>query len=122
MVKEDYRQFAKQTLQEREAALMPPFRYAALIRCESKNQELNKEFLQHHAALLRQSAELNVDIWGPIPAPMERKAGRYQSHMVLLSPDRARLHFYIRNWWQNMLHQKPSSMKLTLDIDPQELS
>ncbi|QCO21047.1 primosomal protein N' [Acinetobacter cumulans] len=122
LVKEDYRQFAKQTLQEREAALMPPFRYAALIRCESKNQELNKEFLQHHAALLRQSAELNVDIWGPIPAPMERKAGRYQSHMVLLSPDRARLHFYIRNWWQNMLHQKPSSMKLTLDIDPQELS
>lgn len=122
LVKEDYRQFAKQTLQERQTALMPPFRYAALIRCESKNQELNKEFLQHHAALLRQSAELNVDIWGPIPAPMERKAGRYQSHMVLLSADRARLHFYIRNWWQNMLHQKPSSMKLTLDIDPQELS
>jgi primosomal protein N' (replication factor Y) len=122
LVKEDYRQFAKQTLQERQTALMPPFRYAALIRCESKNQELNKEFLQHHAALLRQSAELNVDIWGPIPAPMERKADRYQSHMVLLSANRARLHFYIRNWWQNMLHQKPSSMKLTLDIDPQELS
>lgn len=122
LVKEDYRQFAKQTLKERQAALMPPFRYAALIRCESKEQSLNTEFLQHHAQLLRQSAELNVDIWGPIPAPMERKAGRYQSHMVLLSPDRARLHFYIRNWWQNMLQSKPSSMKLTLDIDPQELS
>ena len=122
LVKEDYRQFAKQTLKERQAALMPPFRYAVLIRCESKEQSLNTEFLQHHAQLLRQSAELNVDIWGPIPAPMERKAGRYQSHMVLLSPDRARLHFYIRNWWQNMLQSKPSSMKLTLDIDPQELS
>ncbi|RKG31289.1 primosomal protein N' [Acinetobacter tianfuensis] len=122
LVKEDYRQFAKQTLKERQAAMMPPFRYAALIRCESKEQQLNTDFLQHHAQLLRQSAELNVDIWGPIPAPMERKAGRYQSHMALLSPDRARLHFYIRNWWQNMLHSKPSSMKLTLDIDPQELS
>ncbi len=53
---------------------------------------------------------------------MERKAGRFHAHMVLLSKDRARLHFYIRNWWQNMLHEKPSSMKLSLDIDPQEFS
>ena len=55
-------------------------------------------------------------------APMERKAGRYQAHMVLLSKDRARMHFYIRQWWQNVWHNKPHSMKLSLDIDPQELS
>ncbi len=122
LVQEDYRQFAKQTLKERKAALMPPFRYAALIRCESKDQALNSDFLQQHAQFLRQLSEGSVDIWGPIPAPMERKAGRYQSHMVLLSADRPRLHFYIRSWWQNMLRQKPSSMKLSLDIDPQELS
>ena len=122
LVQEDYRQFAKQTLKERQIALMPPFRYAALIRCESKDQSLNTDFLQQHAQFLRQSSENTIDIWGPIPAPMERKAGRYQSHMVLLSTDRARLHFFIRHWWQNMLHQKPSSMKLSLDIDPQELS
>src|SRR5690606_8878871 len=49
LVQEDYRQFAKQTLKERQAALMPPFRYAALIRCESKDQTLNKDFLQQQA-------------------------------------------------------------------------
>ena len=122
LIQENYYHFAKQTLKERRAALLPPFRYAALIRCESKNQEQNQEFLQQHAQALRQVSENLIDIWGPIPAPMERKAGRYQAHMVLLSQDRARLHFYIRAWWQNMLHQKPSTMKLTLDIDPQELS
>jgi primosomal protein N' (replication factor Y) (superfamily II helicase) len=53
---------------------------------------------------------------------MERKAGRYQAHMVLLSKDRARMHFYIRQWWQNVWHNKPHGMKLSLDIDPQELS
>ena len=122
LIDKDYRHFSKQTLKERQAALLPPFRYAALIRCESKSQEQNQEFLQQHAQALRQISEHLIDIWGPIPAPMERKAGRYQAHMVLLSHDRARLHFYIRAWWQNMLHQKPSTMKLTLDIDPQELS
>lgn len=122
LIDKDYRHFSKQTLKERQAALLPPFRYAALIRCESKSQEQNQEFLQQHAQALRQISEHLIDIWGPIPAPMERKAGRYQAHMVLLSHDRARLHFYIRAWWLNMLHQKPSTMKLTLDIDPQELS
>ena len=122
LVNENYRVFAQQTLKERQMARMPPYRYAILIRCESKDQSQNTEFLQKHAALLRQYPDLELDIWGPIPAPMERKAGRYQSHMVLLSADRPRLHYYVRSWWQNMLQDKPSSMKLTLDIDPQELS
>lgn len=122
LVNHDYRAFAKQTLKERKSALLPPYRYTALIRCESKNQQQNQDFLQEHAQLLRANSENIIDIWGPIPAPMERKAGRYQAHIVLLSQDRARLHFYIRQWWQNMLHQKPSNMKLSLDIDPQELS
>ncbi len=122
LVDGDYRQFARQTLKERQQALFPPYRYAALIRCESKSQEQNQQYLTGHAQQLRQISELNIDIWGPIPAPMERKAGRYQAHMVLLSKDRARLHYYLRAWWQNMLQHKPASMKLSLDVDPQEFS
>ncbi|MDN5541935.1 MAG: primosomal protein N' [Acinetobacter sp.] len=122
LLESGYRSFAKQTLKERKAAWMPPYRYAALLRCESKDQELNQSFLQEHAQALRQASENSIDIWGPIPAPMERKAGRYQAHMVLLSKDRARMHFYIRQWWQNVWHNKPYGMKLSLDIDPQELS
>lgn len=122
LLESGYRSFAKQTLKERKAAWMPPYRYAALLRCESKDQELNQNFLQEHAQALRQASENSIDIWGPIPAPMERKAGRYQAHMVLLSKDRARMHFYIRQWWQTVWHNKPHGMKLSLDIDPQELS
>lgn len=122
LLESGYRSFAKQTLKERKAAWMPPYRYAALLRCESKDQELNQSFLQEHAQALLQASENSIDIWGPIPAPMERKAGRYQAHMVLLSKDRARMHFYIRQWWQNVWHNKPHGMKLSLDIDPQELS
>ncbi|MEG0486427.1 MAG: primosomal protein N' [Acinetobacter sp.] len=123
LIEKDYRAFAKQTLKDRQIALLPPCRYAILIRCESKNQDENLKFLTEMTQLLRQASEENlIDIWGPIPAPMERKAGRYQAHVVLLSQDRAKMHFYIRQWWQNLLHQKPSNMKLTIDVDPQELS
>jgi len=123
LVEQDYRAFSRQTLKERQAALLPPFRYTALIRCESKSQEQNQQFLQQHAQWLRENSEQLIDIWGPIPAPMERKAGRYQAHLVLLSQDRARLQFLSTCMVaKNMLHHKPSNMKLSLDIDPQEFS
>ena len=123
LMQQDYRNFAKKTLSDRQLALLPPCRYAVLIRCESRSQDENQKFLSDMTLQLRQTTEANlIDIWGPIPAPMERKAGRYQAHVVLLSQDRAKMHFYLRHWWQQLLHLKPSHMKLTIDVDPQELN
>lgn len=122
LINNDYRALAKQTLAERKLAQLAPYSYAALVRCVSSNQELNQQFLQQHAQFLRDLSTQPVDIWGPIPAPMERKAGRFQAHMLIWANDRTQLHFYLRTWWPNMLQQKPSHMKLSLDIDPQELS
>ena len=122
LIEKDYRAFAKQTLSDRQLALLPPCRYAALLRCESKNQEENQSFLSSITQQLKQHTGDLIEIWGPIPAPMERKAGRYQAHVVLLSKDRAKMHFYLREWWPVVLQQKPSTMKLSIDIDPQELS
>ncbi len=103
---------------------MPPFRYAALIRCESKDQQAEYGFFTATCPTATSRFGLNIiDIWGPIPAPMERKAGRYQSHMVLIVYKIVRAYIIIlRYWWQNLLHNKPSNMKFSLDIDPQELS
>lgn len=122
LIQEDYRAFARQTLNDRQIAQLPPCRYAALLRCESRNQEQNIAFLTNMTQQLRQHTGPLIDLWGPIPAPMERKAGRYQAHVVLLSHDRAKMHFYLREWWAMVLDQKPSTLKLSLDIDPQELS
>lgn len=120
LVQQDYRAFAKHSLKERKLAQLPPFRYAALLRCESRSQEENINILQQHAQLLREQAHIDVEIWGPIPAPMERKARRFQAHLMILAHERPHLHAYLTPWWQNLLHQKPSHMKLSLDIDPQE--
>ncbi|RSR39807.1 primosomal protein N', partial [Acinetobacter baumannii] len=78
LIEKDYRAVAKQTLAERKVALLPPYRYAVLIRAESKDRDYTLHFLNEAAEQLRQIAGDIVDIWGPIPAPMERKAGRYR--------------------------------------------
>ncbi|MFW1806128.1 primosomal protein N', partial [Acinetobacter baumannii] len=94
-----------------------------LIRDESKYLDYKIHFLNEAAEQLRQIAGGMVDIWGPIPAPMERKAGRYRAHMVILSADRARLHFYLRQWWAKLVHApRQHQLRLSIDVDPQEFS
>ncbi|MDQ8935270.1 primosomal protein N' [Acinetobacter rudis] len=122
LIHEDYRHFARQTLHDRKISQMPPYRSTILIRAESKDQTHNQQFLAKMAETLRQQSQNSIDIWGPIPAPMERKAGRYQAHMVLLSPQRAQMHFYVRTWWQQLLKLKPNDCKVNIDVDPQELN
>ena len=123
LIEHDYRTVAKHMLAERKIALLPPYRYAVLVRVESKDREYSQQFLSKIAQQFRAMAADSVDIWGPIPAPMERKAGRYRAHMVILSADRAKLHFYLRQWWQQVVHlPRQHQLRLSIDVDPQEFS
>lgn len=123
LIEQDYRAVVKQTLQDRKAAMLPPYRYAVLVRSDSKQAEYSQTFLAHIAQILQQSARDHVEIWGPIPAPMERKAGRYRAHMVILSSDRARLQFYLKQWWTSVMHlPRQHQLRLSIDVDPQEMS
>ena len=123
LINHDYRTVAKQMLAERKIALLPPYRYTVLVRVDSKDRSYSQQFLADIAQQLRTMAAETIDIWGPIPAPMERKAGRYRAHMVILSSDRAKLHFYLRQWWQHVLHlPRQHQLRLSIDVDPQEFS
>lgn len=123
LIEQDYRAVAKQMLTERKVAMLPPYRYAVLVRVESKDRDYSQQFLMEAAQGLSAIAADIIEIWGPIPAPMERKAGRYRAHMVILSTDRAKLHFYLRQWWQQVVHlPHQHQLRLSIDVDPQEFS
>lgn len=94
-----------------------------MIRSDSKNRDYSQQFLADIAAQLQLMAQDSIEIWGPIPAPMERKAGRYRAHMVILSQDRARMHFFLRQWWAQVVHlPKQHQLRLSIDVDPQEFN
>lgn len=122
LLEHGYRAFAQHSLKERQVAELPPYRYNVLIRSDAKDEQNNLEFLTHYAAQLTHDSQQSIDVWGPIPAPMQRKAGRYHAHMLLLAKNRAELHYYVRHWWQNMLKAAPSHIRLSIDIDPQEFA
>ncbi|MEB3753541.1 primosomal protein N' [Acinetobacter sp. MD2(2019)] len=122
LVEKDYRTFAMHTLKERKVAQLPPFRYSVLLRCVSRTAEQNQQYLQHIAKQLQAMAGTEINMWGPIPAPMERKANKHHAHLLLFAQDRARLHYYLNLWWAEAIQHIPTGLRISIDIDPQELS
>lgn len=123
LIQKGYAAFARQSLQERQTAQIPPYRYAALIRAESQNDVYNLEFLNMAAEAWQNFGDTAIDFWGPVNAPMQKKAGFYRGHLLLLCHSRAALQQQITYWWQWLFKQpRKFHLRLTIDIDPQELS
>jgi primosomal protein N' (replication factor Y) len=121
LIHQGYRAFIEQLLQERKLANWPPFSHLALLRAEAVNAENPLNFLK----LARQAAEKiwpkSIQILGPIPAPMERKAGKFRVHLLLQSKDRQSLQERLPEFIARVetLSSKPK-VRWSVDVDPLE--
>lgn len=118
-----YHEFAKAALAERETGGLPPYGFLALLRAESPQPASPPAFLEAAARAAHTLAMPMVELWGPVPAPMERKAGRVRGHLLLRAEKRSDLHRLLRQWIP-MLESLPLARRVrwSVDVDPQELS
>lgn len=86
---QDYAAFAEVALAEREAAALPPCVALAVVRAEAPDPYRPQEFLQRLRAALPAFAD--VEYAGPVPAPMEKRAGKYRAVLALSSRRRPAL-------------------------------
>ena len=114
-----YHAFADGELALREAAGFPPFAHLALLRAEAKRAELPLQFLQLAKTLLDGSA---IEVHGPLPAPMPRRAGFVRSQLLLAAPARAALHAAL-DVAVPALYAAPDARRVrwSLDVDPLDL-
>ena len=126
LAEEGYPAFAPQALQERRAAGLPPFAYLALLRADAHRQDQVENFLEaaYHVAegLAVNLALPQVELLGPVPAPMERRAGRHRAQLLLQSSSRAPLHRLL-GIWVVQLESLPEARQVrwSLDVDPIDL-
>ena len=115
-----YRAFAAQALAERRAAGLPPHGYLALFRAEAPNPQAPAAFLDGVRAQLGRPAA--VSVLGPIPAPMEKRAGRFRAQLLLMARERRDLHALLRAVVPR-LDGLPEARRVrwSLDVDPQEM-
>ncbi|HEY1142098.1 MAG TPA: primosomal protein N' [Lysobacter sp.] len=116
-----YHAFADAELAQREAAGFPPFAHLALLRAEAKQLEATHAFLHVVKAALRDSGA-QLELHGPLPAPMPRRAGFQRAQLLVSSPDRRILHAALDAAWP-AIHAAPEARRVrwSLDVDPVDL-
>jgi primosomal protein N' (replication factor Y) len=115
----NYHAFARTLLHERSQSGMPPFRSMAMVRAESVHRDAPVNLLDAVRELAGSMSGDEVELLGPAPAPMERRAGRFRAQMLLLADRRDRLHALLATLTPRMdALAATHRARWSLDVDP----
>ncbi|OLG66697.1 primosome assembly protein PriA, partial [Xanthomonas oryzae pv. oryzae] len=128
LVNGGYHAFADAELQQREAAGFPPFAHLALFRAEAKDVAAANHFLLAVRGLTstdpstQSPAFAAVECYGPMPAPMPRRAGFQRTQLLLSAQQRSALHRLLDTQLP-AIHALPQARRVrwSLDVDPIDL-
>jgi len=134
-----YHAFADTELEQRAAAGFPPFAHMALLRAEAKHADLPMAFLHAAKGVLRNvssrvsaasdsqassqtDAITDIELHGPVTAPMPKRAGMHRAQLILSSPNRRSLHAALDHALPH-IHELSEARKVrwSLDVDPMDL-
>ena len=120
LISQGYRGFAEAELTSRIQAGLPPAQPMAMLRAESIDPSLARDFLSRCKASFESAAKsqqimTGLDILGPIPAPMARVAKRTRFQLVVLAATRFELHRVLANLNHPKAHH---SLRWSIDVDP----
>jgi len=119
LINQGYPAFARAALAERKAAHMPPATAMVLLRAEAPAAETAMGFLDAVAARINASGNRVVEVWGPVPATMERRAGRYRAQLVLQSGQRGELQRLLSSLVRQLETTKEARrVRWSVDVDP----
>ncbi len=121
LLSQGYHRFARNLLLERQAAQFPPDSHFALFRAESGSQSVLDVFFEEVMPLLPDQA--GVQWFGPMPAPMQRRAGVVRCQILLQATSRRQLHQCLQQWLSAIRHGSSSSrVRWSIDVDPQDMN
>lgn len=116
----DFDRFAAEALEERRMAGFPPYAHLALLRAESKKAGEAVQFLEAAARLAR-GIDTRVEVFDPVPAPLERKAGFERAQLLVRAASRAGLQPFLTRWRASLEASSERRVRWSLDVDPQEV-
>ncbi len=127
LLKHDYTGFAQHTIQEREAASLPPFSHQALLSAEARELNTALDFLtaarEIATALSAQlgSAEV-ISLYDPVPLRIVRVDNMCRAQLLVESTHRPAMQQLLRHWIAE-LNQDANTRRISwqLEVDPLEI-
>ncbi len=122
LCQQGYHAYAKAAQSERQLAALPPYAHMALLRAEASQSLPPESFLEQAKQLAQQLGATGIDLYGPMPAVMEKRAGKYRYQLLLQAEKRSDLHRLLKQWTPK-LQTLPAVRKVrwSLDVDPVDL-
>jgi primosomal protein N' (replication factor Y) len=117
---QDYERFAEATLDDRRICDFPPFAHLALLRAESKKSGEATSFLEAAVRCARRIST-QVEVFDPVPAPLERKAGFERAQLLVRGRSRATLQPFLQQWKAALAQEADRRVRWSIDVDPQEV-
>jgi len=108
-----YAGFAANERRVRADARMPPFSAVAMIRAESRVESKAWGLLGEILGTLPAGA---VEVLGPAPAPVARRADHHRCQALVLASRRADLHFALDQL--EAAEPKAAGVRWSIDLDP----
>jgi primosomal protein N' (replication factor Y) len=84
---------------------------------------MTQNFLQDVKSTMTRDGITGLTIYGPIPALMERKAGMYQSQLIIFTQHRKTIQQNLGNWMQAITAQPLAKrVRWDIEVDPLEIN
>ncbi len=120
LIQKGYEAFSEELLQTRKEALLPPYSHLALIRAQDKKDFKVRSLLCSMKDYLQ---GLSIEVLGPAPAPLARKAHLHRMQLLIKSPNRKPLQNALTSLRLWLIKNKQGlNVHWNVDVDPQDLS
>jgi primosomal protein N' (replication factor Y) (superfamily II helicase) len=123
LVNHDFHGFADFALAERRETEFPPYSFLALLRAEAPAAPTAMTFLRAARECARRAIDDPVvKLLDPVPAGMERRAGRFRAQMLVQSPNRAVLQRFLSRWVPELAAlESGKRVRWSIDVDPADM-
>lgn len=124
LVHQSYHAFADLILQERNITQLPPYRYLALLRAESKRPEIALDFLKmaRHEAQNIFASNPQLHYLGPLPSMIEKRGDRFRYQLQFNSAQRKPLQQLLTQLSHILeSHALSKRVRWAIDVDPLEM-
>ncbi|MBK8958161.1 MAG: primosomal protein N' [Proteobacteria bacterium] len=121
IIDDGYEAYAATALAQRREAALPPYGAMAILRAESTTPSAALKFLGEARRLLLAEAPADLDLSYPLPAMMERRAGRYRALMVMRAAQRFDIGRLLRVALPALDEMAGKArVRPAIDVDPQD--
>ncbi|MDR2000365.1 MAG: primosomal protein N' [Zoogloeaceae bacterium] len=121
VVEHDYAAFARNQLNDRQAAGFPPFSYQAMLRAEAPEMAQAIDFLHAARAAAEPLAAAVIALYDPVPMRLARLKNLERGQLLVESQNRPALQAFLAAWMALLREFKtPRELRWHLDVDPAE--